>query len=105
MQIHTHQNIWDISGSLTFIDTPVVEKKSIALRKKIDSTPPWVINCDALEKIDSAGLAWFLENIAYAKRQQVTLSIRGFNLEKARLLAKAQGVLALLPLEEGFPTL
>ena len=91
-------NQWHLQGDLGFIEVPTVESHCRKLRKKVVPSEPWVISFKEVDRIDSAGMAWILENISYAKEQHISLVFEQLGAENSSFceLANVQGVSELL---------
>lgn len=87
------EHCWRISGVLTFSTVPAIEvecaKSRANLRAKLE------IDCLAVTKIDSSGLAWMLENIRELAKKDI--SVKLLNLpSQAQTLAQIHGIETLL---------
>lgn len=84
--------VWHLAGSMTTFSVSDAQKKLNAARP---SSGSWIIDCQAVTRIDSAGIAYFLSCIRFAKRQSIQLSIKNLPQEVVALM-EAQGVKALI---------
>ena len=96
MALDIHKNNWYVSEAFTFKTITSIEKQSSTAKKQLDAKQAWIINCENLTHMDSAGLAWLMTNFAFAKKNNIPFSIQNFSLPNALLLAKVQGVLQIL---------
>ena len=96
MALEIQKNHWNASEAFTFKTIAYIEKQSLPARKKLDSKQTWIINCENLAHMDSAGLSWIMANFAFAKKHNISISLQNFTLKSALLLAEVQGVLQIL---------
>jgi len=93
LKIRNNQH-WDIQGALTFKTITEIEKISKSLRES------WyrqmTIGFDGMTSVDSAGIAWILENIKYSQQKKIALVLQNFDSEEGKTLAKIHGVDAML---------
>jgi len=93
LKITSNQH-WDVEGSLTFETIAEIEKISAPLREN------WrqkiTIFFDRMTHIDSAGIAWVLENIKYSQQKKIPLILQNFHHHEGKILAKIHGVDAML---------
>ena len=81
-------NTWQFEGELTMRPIEASYARWIKTRPKQGE---WVIDCKSVSRIDSAGLAFLLDCIAYSTSKK--LSLRMLHLPRdAFKLMKAQGV-------------
>jgi ABC-type transporter Mla MlaB component len=83
-QIQDNQGMWKIEGRLTFKTITTVEQESHAIRIKWPESV--VLDFSELDDIDSAGIAWILENIKFARKKDIKLYMIGLMLEKVQPL-------------------
>lgn len=93
LQIKNNHN-WRVVGALEFGNLAAVEKQSQLARKSWQKEI--TIDFSALEAIDSAGIAWILENIAEADRRSIRLQLVCLKSDQANLLSEIQGVCELI---------
>lgn len=93
--LQINRNSWHIACPLTYPYIGSLEKRSSKIRPT-DGNNEWVIDLYAVEDIDSAGLAWLLENIRHAAYYHIALKIKGFHCDKAQALAEVQGIEEIL---------
>ncbi len=79
---------WQLSGEMTF-DT--LSKHARLFMSDWPKHDAWVLDCQQLTKVDSAGVAILMNCLAYARRQQLPLSIVGIAEDVVQLM-RAQGV-------------
>lgn len=96
MALDIQKNNWYVSEAFTFKTIAYIEKQSSTARKQLDAKQAWIINCENLSHMDSAGLAWLMTNLAFAKKHNIPLNIQNFSLPNTLLLAEVQGVLQIL---------
>lgn len=88
LQLEIKQNNnWVIIGDLTVDHIADFCKKNNKLRPK----ESWTIDCQRIDKIDSAGLAYFIDCCSYAKKLNIKLSFANMPKEALSLM-NAQGV-------------
>ena len=91
--LQIERNTWRIQCPLTYPYIGGLEKQSSKARP---TQQIWEIDLGAVDDIDSAGLAWLLENIRYASHNDIVLKIKGLHCERAQALAEVQGIKAIL---------
>ena len=96
MTLKIQKNHWNASEEFTFKTIAYIEKQSSSARKQLDTKQAWIISCENLTHMDSAGLAWLMTNFSFAKKHNIPFSIQNFSLKNALLLAEVQGVLQIL---------
>lgn len=94
--LQIEQNTWRIQCPLTYPYIGSLEKHSNKARLLTKQEQPWVIDLGAVDDIDSAGLAWLLENIRHAKKSDIIIQIKGLHCERAQALAEVQGIKDIL---------
>ncbi len=87
-------NLWLIEGDLTFKTISQIE--FIASKKRDAWQQDISIDFSQLSVIDSAGIAWILENITVAKQANITLKLVNLHSTQAQTLASIQGVDTLI---------
>lgn len=88
----TTPDTWVVSGELTMQS---LSRGWKALLKNLPERGTWQVNCQAVSKIDSAGLALFLAWLRHAKQHAITLQLTQVNADTQALLL-AQGLEPLL---------
>ena len=88
----TTPDTWVVSGELTMQS---LSRGWKALLKNLPERGTWQVNCQAVSKIDSAGLALFLAWLRHAKQHSLALKLTHVNADTHALLV-AQGLEPLL---------
>jgi anti-anti-sigma regulatory factor len=96
MALDIQKNNWQVSEALTFKTIADIEKQSLIARKQLETKQTWVINCENLIHMDSAGLAWIMTNFAFAKKHNISIHLQNLMLENVLLLAEVQGISQIL---------
>ena len=90
----TNNQHWDVVGALTFETIAEIEKKSMSLRE--NWRQKMTICFARMTNIDSAGIAWILENIKYSQQKKMPLILQNFHSHEGKILAKIHGVDVML---------
>ena len=90
-----NNNEWKTPENMTIKSIPSIEQSALKERKKLDKGV-WIINCGKTKNIDSAGLAWLVNNISFANKKNITLQISNLILPNAISLSKAYGIIDIL---------
>lgn len=93
LKIRNNQH-WDIQGALTFKTIAEVEQISKSLRENWSQQV--TIDFNGMTSVDSAGIAWILENIKYSQQKKIALVLQNFDNEEGKTLAKIHGIDAML---------
>ena len=93
LKITSNQH-WDIEGALTFETIAKIEKISEPLRENWHQKI--TIDLEQMTNIDSAGIAWILENIKYSQQKKIPLILQNFDSHEGKTLAKIHGIDAIL---------
>jgi len=83
---------WQVEESLTMTTVPDILKQ---FAKRYPKRGSWVIDLSKVDQFDSAGVAFLLHCMRYAKQHQIQLSVHGIQVSDVDLM-KAQGVWALI---------
>lgn len=87
-QIERSESTWQLKGDATLFE---LSRAKTELRLDRPESGAWTIDCQSLAVIDTAGLAFLLECIRFAKQHELSFKIK--NLPKAvKPLMEAQGV-------------
>jgi ABC-type transporter Mla MlaB component len=79
---------WLFAGELSMRS---LSKSWKEVYRKRPSTSPWAIDFSSIDKMDSAGVAFLLECIGYAKQHNISLSFVDLSNDALNLI-KAQGM-------------
>ncbi|AJC48276.1 STAS domain-containing protein [Allofrancisella guangzhouensis] len=86
-------NVWTIGADLTIVNVPIVVKRYAKDLGNLKES--WVVDFSNCNKIDSAGLAFIIEYIKYAKNNDIKLQLKNLGID-AISLAKVHGVRSIL---------
>ncbi|WP_119344449.1 STAS domain-containing protein [Facilibium subflavum] len=93
LQIKSNEQ-WEIHGQLSFKTTAAVEAESTHARKKWQNQVS--ICFKNMDHIDSAGIAWILENIVTCQQNDIKLQLKDLPSKQLNSLARIHGVDKLL---------
>lgn len=85
-------NAWFINGQLT---TMALSNRWRRFDKCRPKKGAWVIDCGGVSKMDSAGIAYILTCVKYAKKNRLGIKLHHMPEEVFQLM-KAQGVMPLI---------
>jgi len=83
-------NNWIVSIDLTFKN--MADFVSQIKKKYPNAKTKWEINISEVKNIDSAGLAWLLQCIQYAKKFKINLELKNMNQAGSWQLAEVHGL-------------
>lgn len=94
IQSHENQVVWTLSGALTVFSLSEA-KKAEKWIKRFPLEGQWLVSAEHVSTVDTAGLAFFIECVAHAKKNNLSLEFSLLPKALANLIA-AQGVSELI---------